>query len=262
VNIKTAVRAISLAVAVTLVFIASTCRLQHAVAGAESQLPVLALVVESDLAFQYVEHLEVAQMLVQAGGVVIAGVVRGSGLGDWGGGLEVGLDPRWTDLSLDANGSCRPIGGSSRPSAVRWLVLFGTALPAVPYALNVLAHACLDTAVSHCRDSAIMRLQPVEDSDDNAQGLPGDHLPFDREARSTRGLRQDRAMQAAGGRFLVRGMPAKVYELGMNERTVVVEFESLAKALATYESPAYQEALRALGKDAVERDMRVVEGTD
>ena len=70
------------------------------------------------------------------------------------------------------------------------------------------------------------------------------------------------AIQAAGGRFLVRGMPAKVYELGMSERTVVVEFENLSKALAAYESPAYQEALRALGKDAAERDMRVVEGTE
>jgi uncharacterized protein (DUF1330 family) len=69
-------------------------------------------------------------------------------------------------------------------------------------------------------------------------------------------------MQAAGGRFLVRGMPSKVFELGMNERTVVVEFESLAKALAAYESPGYQAALRALGKDAVERDMRLVEGTE
>jgi uncharacterized protein (DUF1330 family) len=70
------------------------------------------------------------------------------------------------------------------------------------------------------------------------------------------------AMQAAGGRFLVRGMPAKVYELGMNERTTVIEFESLAKAIAAYESPAYEEALRALGKDAVERDMRLVEATE
>ena len=70
------------------------------------------------------------------------------------------------------------------------------------------------------------------------------------------------AIQAAGGKFLVRGVPEKVYELGMKERTVVVEFESLAKALAAYESAAYQEALRALGKDAAERDMRVVEGTE
>jgi uncharacterized protein (DUF1330 family) len=48
----------------------------------------------------------------------------------------------------------------------------------------------------------------------------------------------------------------------MNQRTVVVEFESLTKALAAYESPGYQEALRVLGKDAVERDMRLVEGTE
>jgi uncharacterized protein (DUF1330 family) len=70
------------------------------------------------------------------------------------------------------------------------------------------------------------------------------------------------AMQAAGGRFLVRGMPSKVFELGMNQRTVVVEFESIAKAVAAYESPGYQEALRALGKDSVERDMRLVEGVE
>jgi uncharacterized protein (DUF1330 family) len=70
------------------------------------------------------------------------------------------------------------------------------------------------------------------------------------------------AIQAAGGRYLVRGVPAKAYELGLKERTVVVEFDSLAKALAAYDSPAYQEALRALGKDAADRDMRVVEGTE
>jgi len=40
------------------------------------------------------------------------------------------------------------------------------------------------------------------------------------------------AMQAAGGRFLVRGMPAKTYENGVNQRTVVVEFDSLERALA------------------------------
>ena len=48
----------------------------------------------------------------------------------------------------------------------------------------------------------------------------------------------------------------------MKERTVVVEFESLAKALAADDGPGYPEALRALGKDAVERDMRLVEGTE
>jgi uncharacterized protein (DUF1330 family) len=67
------------------------------------------------------------------------------------------------------------------------------------------------------------------------------------------------AIQKAGGRFLVRGMPAKTFEKGMNERVVVVEFDSLDKATAAHASPAYQEALRALGNGA-ERDMRLVEG--
>jgi len=68
------------------------------------------------------------------------------------------------------------------------------------------------------------------------------------------------AIQAAGGKFLVRApTPAKIYEAGMNQRTVVSEFESVAKAIAAHDSPAYQEALRVLG-DAVERDLRIVEG--
>jgi uncharacterized protein (DUF1330 family) len=68
------------------------------------------------------------------------------------------------------------------------------------------------------------------------------------------------AIQASGGRILVRGTPAKTYEAGLNQRTVVTEFESLEKAIAAHDSPGYQEALRVLG-DAAERDLRVVEGT-
>jgi uncharacterized protein (DUF1330 family) len=67
------------------------------------------------------------------------------------------------------------------------------------------------------------------------------------------------AIQGAGGRFLVRGMPAKTYEGGLMQRTVVTEFESLAKAIAAHDTPGYQEALRVLG-DAAERDLRIVEG--
>jgi uncharacterized protein (DUF1330 family) len=67
------------------------------------------------------------------------------------------------------------------------------------------------------------------------------------------------AIQAAGGRFLVRGTPAKVYEQGVSQRTVVSEFDSLEKAIAAHDSPGYQEALRALG-DGVERDLRIIEG--
>jgi uncharacterized protein (DUF1330 family) len=67
------------------------------------------------------------------------------------------------------------------------------------------------------------------------------------------------AIQGAGGRFLVRGTPAKTYEGGLMQRTVVTEFESLAKAIAAHDTPDYQEALRVLG-DAAVRDLRIVEG--
>ena len=66
------------------------------------------------------------------------------------------------------------------------------------------------------------------------------------------------AIQAAGGRFVVRGMPAKTLEAGLNQRTVVSEWPSLQAAVAAYESAAYKEALRALG-DGAERDIRIVE---
>jgi uncharacterized protein (DUF1330 family) len=67
------------------------------------------------------------------------------------------------------------------------------------------------------------------------------------------------ALQAAGGRYLVRGNPAKVYEAGINQRTVLVEFDSLQKAIAAHDGAAYQEALRLLG-DGAKRDIRLVEG--
>lgn len=40
---------------------------------------------------------------------------------------------------------------------------------------------------------------------------------------------------------------------------MVAEFESFEKAVATYNSAAYQAALKVLGS-AVERDFRIVEG--
>jgi uncharacterized protein (DUF1330 family) len=67
------------------------------------------------------------------------------------------------------------------------------------------------------------------------------------------------AIQAAGGRFVVRGTPAKTYEAGVNQRTVIVEFESVQKAIAVHDSEAYQAALKVLGNGA-ERDFRIVEG--
>ena len=45
------------------------------------------------------------------------------------------------------------------------------------------------------------------------------------------------------------------------ERTVVIEFDSVAQAVAAYESPGYQAALRALG-DGAERDIRIIEALE
>jgi uncharacterized protein (DUF1330 family) len=69
------------------------------------------------------------------------------------------------------------------------------------------------------------------------------------------------ALVAAGGRFLARGLPARAYEGGLDERTVIIEFKDVAQAIAAHDSPAYSEALRALGNGA-ERDMRIIEGVE
>ena len=66
------------------------------------------------------------------------------------------------------------------------------------------------------------------------------------------------ALQQGGGRFIARGNPAQIYEQGISERTVLIEFDSVAAAIAAHDSPAYQEALRVLG-NAVERDLRIIE---
>src|SRR5579864_7606776 len=67
------------------------------------------------------------------------------------------------------------------------------------------------------------------------------------------------ALESAGGRFLVRGLPAQVYEGGLQERLVILEFPSVAQAITAHDTPAYREALRALG-NAADRDLRIVEG--
>ncbi|NKI42393.1 DUF1330 domain-containing protein [Streptomyces physcomitrii] len=69
------------------------------------------------------------------------------------------------------------------------------------------------------------------------------------------------AVAAGGGRVLIRGGRAVAYDAGLAERTVLVEFDSFEQAVAVRESAAYQEALAALS-DGVERDFRIVEGTD
>ncbi len=66
-------------------------------------------------------------------------------------------------------------------------------------------------------------------------------------------------MQAAGAKFLVRGDPTKVYETGIMQRVVLIEFDSVEQAIAVHDSPGYQAAIKALGNGA-ERDLRIVEG--
>ena len=67
------------------------------------------------------------------------------------------------------------------------------------------------------------------------------------------------ALTGAGGRFLARGLPAQVYEAGVQQRTVLLEFDSVEAARAAHDSPAYKEALDALAGGA-EREIRIVEG--
>ena len=61
-----------------------------------------------------------------------------------------------------------------------------------------------------------------------------------------------------GSRYLARGTAAAVIESGLKDRVVVTEFPSVEQAVAAYNCPAYQEALRVLGDGAV-RDVRIVE---
>ena len=67
------------------------------------------------------------------------------------------------------------------------------------------------------------------------------------------------AISAAGGRFLARGNAAAAYEAGVAQRVVLIEFESVERAVAAHESEAYRAALKVFGK-AADRDLRIVEG--
>ncbi len=67
------------------------------------------------------------------------------------------------------------------------------------------------------------------------------------------------SIESGGGRFLARATPAHTYEAGQSERTVVIEFDSIAQAMAVHDSPSYQEALAALKGGAI-RDVRIVPG--
>jgi uncharacterized protein (DUF1330 family) len=64
-----------------------------------------------------------------------------------------------------------------------------------------------------------------------------------------------------GARYIARGTAAEAFEAGQKERIVISEFPSVEKAIAAYNSPAYREALKALGDGAV-RDIRIIEAAE
>ncbi|MDP2737138.1 MAG: DUF1330 domain-containing protein [Pseudorhodobacter sp.] len=64
-----------------------------------------------------------------------------------------------------------------------------------------------------------------------------------------------------GARFLVRGGAGVVREGAARARVVVIEFASLATALACYDSPEYQ-AAKALRDPVSVADLVIVEGWD
>ncbi|HKW33378.1 MAG TPA: DUF1330 domain-containing protein [Candidatus Acidoferrum sp.] len=67
----------------------------------------------------------------------------------------------------------------------------------------------------------------------------------------------DRAA-SIGGRVIAGGKPGKTHEAGVDQSVVVVEFESLGKAIAAY-GDLYRAALKVLD-NAARRDFRILEG--
>ena len=68
------------------------------------------------------------------------------------------------------------------------------------------------------------------------------------------------ALAPFGARVLVPpGSAVTAHEAGLEQITVVVEFDSYADALAAHESADYKKALAVLGS-GVKRDFRVAEG--
>ena len=70
------------------------------------------------------------------------------------------------------------------------------------------------------------------------------------------------ALREAGGKFLARGNASVAYESGSKERVVIIEFESVAQAVAAHDGAAYQKALKFLEGGAVDRDLRIVEAAE
>ena len=81
--------------------------------------------------------------------------------------------------------------------------------------------------------------------------------------RQARGLCQARrpGVREIRRAYLARDDAAQAYEAGIKQRIVIVEFESVAKAVEAHDSPEYQAALKVFDGCA-ERDLRIVEGLE
>ncbi len=66
------------------------------------------------------------------------------------------------------------------------------------------------------------------------------------------------AIARAGGRVIARGMPLAIFEQGVDQRSLIIEWDSLEEAKAVYEAEDYKAALAKLGSSA-ERDIRILE---
>src|SRR5476651_1738770 len=69
------------------------------------------------------------------------------------------------------------------------------------------------------------------------------------------------ALAPFGVKYIVRGTAAAASEAGIKQRVVISVFDTVAKAIAAHDSPAYQAAVKVLG-DGAERDVRIVEGLE
>jgi uncharacterized protein (DUF1330 family) len=69
------------------------------------------------------------------------------------------------------------------------------------------------------------------------------------------------ALRGLGAKYLALGVANEVYEAGLKQRMVILEFPSLEQAVAAHESPEYQAALKVFN-NAAERDFRIIEGTE
>ena len=89
--------------------------------------------------------------------------------------------------------------------------------------------------------------------------LSAHRSPADQKKRDAYLVLATPAMIKAGGKILAATNIIDAHENGIVEQTVLIEFANFDQAKAAYNSPEYQEALKALNGGA-DRDIRIFEG--